>query len=251
MEGKQSLKEKLKIQDFVCRGSAIIVIDLVESYYMTAYSLQNKLSSGMADKIKSQGLDLEALKEILDTDETLLGDIFKANSDSLMDVDDSVMPQDYVDLKTKIESVKINLDSSTLSVEAKQELEKEIADGQQALMEIKRVHIQNSLASNPEKLLSNPKALKAMINLITSKTKVEKIESDPDKVLFNIQNSIIEEFVLGKVKEHEILNIEPPAKILFSKSDFYDLLVGISEEKENLMKQESLDFFLNMRNSKS
>jgi hypothetical protein len=251
MEGKQSLKEKLKIQDFVCRGSAIIVIDLVESYYMTAYSLQNKLSSGMADKIKSQGLDLEALKEILDTDETLLGDIFKANSDSLMDVDDSVMPQDYVDLKTKIESVKINLDSSTLSVEAKQELEKEIADGQQALMEIKRVHIQNSLASNPEKLLSNPKALKAMINLITSKTKVEKIESDPDKVLFNIQNSIIEEFVLGKVKEHEILNIEPPAKMLFSKSDFYDLLVGISEEKENLMKQESLDFFLNMRNSKS
>ena len=251
MEDKLSLKEKLKIQDFICRGSATIVIDLVESYYMTAYTLQNKLSSGMADKIKSQGLDLEALKEILNTDETLLGDIFSSNAQSFVDMDDSVMPEEYLTLKGKIEGIKDNVAKSTLSGEARQEVEKEIQEGENALMEIKKTHIQNSLASNPEKILQNPKALKAMVNLITSKTKVEKIEADPDKVLFGIQNTIIQEFMLGKMQEHEILNIEPPTKMLFSKSDFYDLLVAISQEKENLMKQEVLGFFLNMKNLKS
>jgi hypothetical protein len=251
MEGKKSLKEKLKIQDFICRGSATIVIDLVESYYMTTYSLQNKLKSGIADKMKSQGIDIEALKEILNQDENLISEIFNSNSEVFKDIDDVPMPQDYLDAKARIEAIKQSLmDNQTLSVENRTELKKEIKDGEEALEIIKTNHIQKSLQANPEKLAQNPKALKAMVNLISTKTNVEKIENDPDRVLFKIQKEIEKEFIFGKEEEAKILNLELPSKILFSKSDFVELLEEISKEQENMMSSDCMDFFLNMRSLK-
>jgi len=248
MEGKTSLKEKLKVQDFVCRGSATIVIDLVESYYMTAYSLQNKLKSGLADKMKNQGIDIEALKEILNQDESLITEIFASNNEVFKDIEGVELPQDYKDLKARIEGIKQSLEeNAALAPENKLELENQIKEGEEALEQIKINHTQKALQANPEKLAQNPKALKAMINLISTKTNIEKIETDPDKVLFNIQKEIEKEFILGKVEEAKVYDQEPPAKRLFSKSEFVELVTEISNEPENLMTEDCMNFFLNMK----
>jgi DNA-binding protein H-NS len=247
MEELQLLKDKLKITDFVCRGNGARVVDLVETYYLTLRASQNNLSKEIQSQIKSQGFTPEALSLFLG-DEDLITNIVNNNSQIFENVDDSEMPDEYkkhvariVELETKL-----NQDDK-LSQEDRKVAENAIIEAKQALNQIKSGIAKQKIADDPSFLQNNPKMVKALIEIVNKETKIQKVDPDPDGVLYGIQTEIQDKFMLAKKEEHAMMDYEPPAKHLFSKMDFMNLLVGITQEKENFISEEAGSFFINTR----
>lgn len=252
METKKTLKDKLGVRDFVCRGAGACVPDLCESYYMTARTVQNGLSQKMQSDLKAQGYSKETLSALLQVDDNLLESIFNNNPNIANEFDDSDFGEEYQKNKATIQKIKDLLEKDkSIPTDKRKTLENELEEANKLIVEFKQQKIKEKVNLDPQVIMKSPKALKAMIGLVVKDTKIEKIELDKDGVLLSMQREIIEKFILGKKEEHELLDLPPLNKHLFSKADFFELVNEICTEKENLMSENATDFFTSMRNLKS
>lgn len=243
-----SLKEKLNIRDFACRGSASDVPDVCESYYLTAKSLQEGFGAKMTESLKAQGIDKESLMALLSADDKLIESLFTNTAEIADTFDDKEFGEEYQKNKANIEKIKAVLEKDkSLPQEKKKTLESELKEAETQLAIFKQNKLKEKVEIDPQVILNNPKALRALVNLISKETRVEKIEIDKDGVLNSIKDEIISKFMLGKKEEHELFDYGPVNKYLFSKADFFELLREISREPENMMTQDSQDFFTDMR----
>jgi hypothetical protein len=245
---KLSLKDKLGIRDFICKFSGLEVLDLRESYYLTSYSMQNGISQQIKSQLASQGITPEVMSAIFDIDENLLTNLLTENSNVLNEFDDEDLSEEYKKSKAKIDEIQRVLDNDNgISPTERKTLETTIIEAKKDLHTIKGNEIQLKLQKNPQALISNPKAMKTIINLISNTQEIKPISMDENKILLSMQNKIIDLFVLGKKEEHEKLKIDQPLDYGFSKKDFLELLNEIGKEEDNMCSAESVNFFMNMK----
>jgi hypothetical protein len=198
--------------------------------------------------LQEQGFDKELLSILTQTDENFFELLFDQNKDIASFFSDDELGEEYKKNKAKIDKIEGLLAKDTsITPEKRKKLQEELREGNNALLEYKQEKIKEKISIDPEVLTKNPKAMRAMINIIAKETKVERVQPDKDGVLNQIQNEIIQKFVLGKKAEHELLDLPEINNHLFSRKDFIELLNGIVNEDENMMKQEVADFFMNMR----
>jgi len=247
-DNKHYLLSRLNIRDFICKYSALEVLDLRESYYLTSYAMQHGINNQIKSQLASQGITPETLSAIFDIDENLLATLLNEHSNVLEDFNDENLSDEYKKSRAKISEIEGLLNNSnTLTLTEKKTLENEIIEARRNLNTIKGNELQLKFQNNPQLLFSNPKAIKSIVDLISKTTEIKPIMVDENNTLLKLQKKIEELFILGKKEEHQKLQIEPPTESGLSKKDFLELLIQIGNEEDNMCTAESINFFMNMK----
>ncbi len=246
----ESLKKRLGINDFVCRGAGTKALDYLDNYILN----EKKLKSDPLAKIQKEiggGADMQALLSILETDPEFLDVIIDENSNLLKHFDESNMPEEYK--KTEVDIYKMEEDLKSvkdLPKEKKKELETQINSSKANLNKIRKNLVTEKVKNNPNILLENPKFLKSFFKLLAKNRKNTKIEIlDEEGKLSEVKDDIIKYFLIGKGANK--LEVEESFikenKYSLSRREFFTLVEGILSDEENGYGESDLNFFISTR----
>lgn len=237
------LLDKLKISDFILRGEyGEYVLDWIFEYNRQA-TIKDSGISEAKNKIKSEtGLDLKALKALLDLPEEDLERLFTGNNKFVDSIPDEELPEDYRELKAKITKAKNILESETSLPEAKKkELEKAVSEGEGDLQKLKQKLIEEKLKSDPTALSGNPKMLKAMLSILDSDTPEVKLDQRSEN-LKKIRKEIETNFLI--MKGYDLDTVKKITlgihDVSLTRKEFTDLLMAIIENDDLLNQKELL-----------
>jgi len=152
-DNKHYLLSRLNIRDFICKYSALEVLDLRESYYLTSYAMQHGINNQIKSQLASQGITPETLSAIFDIDENLLATLLNEHSNVLEDFNDENLSDEYKKSRAKISEIEGLLNNSnTLTLTEKKTLQNEIIEARRNLNTIKGNELQLKFQNNLQKL---------------------------------------------------------------------------------------------------
>lgn len=241
---KSYLLDKLKISDFILRGEyGEYVLDWIVEYNRQA-SVQTSGISGAKDKIKAEtGLDIKALKTLLDLPEEDLEKLFTGNSQLVESIPDEELPEEYKNLKSKIAKARVVLESDkTLPKDKRKELEEAVSEGEAELQNLKVKLVEERLRSDTAALSRNPKMLKAMLSILDSEAPEVKIDQRSEN-LKKIRKEIETNFLIMKGFDTDVVEkiTKGTHELALSRKEFTDLLMAIVEN-DDLLNQKQLLF---------
>lgn len=252
MDEKHYLLSKLAIHDFICRGRGVKALDILNSYYLTQQAISSGVSTQLKKNMQAQGFDIETLSAILEADDSMIEKMVNQNTELSNNISDDDIPQDLQ------EQYKVNLTQAT---KLKEQLSKDVSANDKALLEktlseleveitkIKQLALQQKINANPNEFANNPKFMKAMLSLLTKEQTIKPVTVDENGVLFNLQEKLIEAFLIGKGFEQKSIDkiLIGNDQMSLSQKDFIELCIEICKEPENGLTQDSYNFFTNMR----
>jgi hypothetical protein len=247
-----SLLEKLKIRDFVCRGRGVKALDIRESYYLTYQAMHSGLQSQFKQNLAAQGLTPEMLSVILEADPEMINNIMEQNTSLLesinvedLDLDKQQIYNSNIETINKVEEAL----KGELTETDKQALQTNLDELLKQNLALKQTALQSKIQSNPEKFNTDPKFIRTLVKIISEEKKIEPIIKDNDGILFNLQEQLIEAFLIGKGFDQKVIEkiLIGADEMSLSKEEFITLCEEIGKEKENACTAESEAFFTSMR----
>lgn len=252
MNEKHYLLDTLGIHDFICRGRGVKTLDILSSYYLTHQAINSGVSSQIKKNMQAQGLDIETLSAILEADDSMIEKMINQNTELSNNIDDDDIPQELQEqYKTNLaQATKLKEQlSKDVSANDKILLEKTLSELEIEITKIKQLALQSKITANPTQFAKNPKFMKAMLSLLTKEQTIKPVTVDENGVLFNLQEKLIEAFLIGKGFEQKAIDkiLIGNDEMSFSQKDFIELCTEICKEPENGLTQESYNFFTSMR----
>jgi uncharacterized protein with von Willebrand factor type A (vWA) domain len=215
------LKERFNIPNYICKGRfGAICLTRIEDYIQQHQALYSGAKAIAKEEFTKQGLDPSLVLELLN----------------------EKLPAEFQEqLEKNLELIKEHSNflvaNPTLPKEKREEREQAVKSLEEASNQLRT-----------QAIITNPKALKAILSSDSIDTKILEQKRQNQSVLLEIEHEIKLNFFLSIRKDgtQQFTELQATDNAEdFSKKDFVTLCEGITSEKENGFTKDSVNFFTN------